>query len=159
MNKEAKKIMSWKDQTWLDEHDDGYEEFYKKGVRMNTLEQIKSEQFINEQFIKGRILDDTKDYGRTQFVDEIYTLQKENQELKKQVEQYQEEVCILDIRTDENIKLINQQKEFIKYMNDTIEDLETENVDDEEMKGYLIQRIYTFKEILQKYKEIIGDDK
>nr|DAE35556.1 MAG TPA: hypothetical protein [Caudoviricetes sp.] len=53
----------------------------------------------------------------------------------------------------------NQQKEFIKYMNGTIEDIETENVDDEEMKGYLIQRIYTFKEILQKYKEIIGDDK
>lgn len=52
-----------------------------------------------------------------------------------------------------------QQKEFIKYMNDTIEDLETENVDDEEMKGYLIQRIDTFKEILQKYKSIIGDDK
>ena len=31
-----------------------------------------------------------------------------------------------------------------------------EDVDDEEMKGYLIQRIDTFKEILSKYKEIIG---
>ena len=58
---------------------------------------------------------------------------------------------------EENTKLINQQKEFIKYMNDIIEDLETEDVDDEEMKGYLIQRINTFKEILQKYKSIIGD--
>ena len=58
-------------------------------------------------------------------------------------------------------KLINQQKEFIKYMNAIIEDLETEDVDDEEMKGYLIQRIDIFKEILQKYKSIIGvsDDK
>ena len=58
-------------------------------------------------------------------------------------------------------KLKTQQKEFIKYMNDIIEDLETEDVDDEEMKGYLIQRIDTFKEILQKYKSIIGvsDDK
>ena len=46
-------------------------------------------------------------------------------------------------------------------MNAIIEDLETEDVDDEEMKGYLIQRINTFKEILQKYKSIIGvsDDK
>ena len=51
-----------------------------------------------------------------------------------------------------------QQKEFIKYMNDIIEDLEIEDVDDEEMKGYLIQRIDTFKEILSKYKEIIGSD-
>lgn len=53
-------------------------------------------------------------------------------------------------------KLINQQKEFIEYMNKTIEELECEDVDDEEMKGYLIQRINTFKEILQKYKKIIG---
>ena len=56
-------------------------------------------------------------------------------------------------------ELLKQQKEFIKYMNDIIEDLETEDVDDEEMKGYLIQRIDTFKEILQKYKTIIGSDK
>ena len=58
-------------------------------------------------------------------------------------------------------ELLKQQKEFIKYMNAIIEDLETEDVDDEEMKGYLIQRINTFKEILQKYKSIIGvsDDK
>lgn len=56
-------------------------------------------------------------------------------------------------------ELLKQQKEFIKYMNDIIEDLETEDVDDEEMKGYLIQRINTFKEILQKYKDIIGYDK
>ena len=53
----------------------------------------------------------------------------------------------------------NQQKEFIEYMNKTIEELECDDVDDEEMKGYLIQRIGTFKEILSKYKEIIGDDK
>ena len=43
-------------------------------------------------------------------------------------------------------------------MNKTIEELECDDVDDEEMKGYLIQRIDTFKEILSKYKEIIGDD-
>lgn len=41
-------------------------------------------------------------------------------------------------------------------MNKTIEELQCDDVDDEEMKGYLIQRIYTFKEILQKYKSIIG---
>ena len=59
-----------------------------------------------------------------------------------------------------DIKFINnktQQKEFIEYMNKTIEELECDDVDDEEMKGYLIQRIDTFKEILQKYKSIIGD--
>lgn len=39
---------------------------------------------------------------------------------------------------------------------DMIESIECDNVDDEEMKGYLIQRIDTFKEIFSKYKEIIG---
>ena len=53
-------------------------------------------------------------------------------------------------------QLETQQKEFIDYMNKTIEELECDDVDYEEMKGYLIQRIDTFKEILQKYKEIIG---
>lgn len=48
-----------------------------------------------------------------------------------------------------------KQKEFIEYMTKTIEELECDDVDDEEMKGYLIQRIDTFKEILLKYKEII----
>ena len=51
-----------------------------------------------------------------------------------------------------------QQKEFIEYMNKAIEELECDDVDDEEMKGYLIQRIDIFKEILSKYKEIIGDE-
>lgn len=55
-------------------------------------------------------------------------------------------------------QLKNQQKEFIEYMNKTIEELECDDVDDEEMKGYLIQRIDTFKKILSKYKETIGDE-
>ena len=59
----------------------------------------------------------------------------------------------------ENQELENQQKEFIEYMNKTIEELECDDVDDEEIKGYLIQRIDTFKEILQKYRSIIGCDK
>ena len=87
-------------------------------------------------------------------------LVKENQELKKQVEEYENIACNWKDSCLENAgkieKLENQQKEFIDYMNKTIEELECDDVDDEEMKGYLIQRIDTFKEILQKYKNIIG---
>ena len=50
---------------------------------MNILDQAKDKKFIKEQFIKGRILDDTKDYGRTQFVNEIYILLQENEHLRK----------------------------------------------------------------------------
>ena len=58
--------------------------------------------------------------------------------------------------TRRNTELLEQQKEFIEYMNKTIEELECDDYDDEEMKGYLIQRIDTFKETLSKYKSIIG---
>ena len=59
--------------------------------------------------------------------------------------------------TRRNTELLEQQKEFIDYMNKTMEELECDDVDNEEMKGYLIQRIDTFKEILRKYKSIIGE--
>ena len=106
--------------------------------------------------------------------------EEEHEKLKKQVEKYQQELekadsitqsCIFNGKEESKIsyrKCLNilnkkeaQQKEFIEYMNKTIEELQCDDVDDEEMKGYLIQRIDTFKEILQKYKSIIGvsDDK
>ena len=101
--------------------------------------------------------------------DFINQITKDNKELKNQLEDTNEELelvrCDLHNRTSErngyyrNIEILeNQQKEFIEYMNKTIEELECDDVDDEEMKGYLIQRIDTFKEILSKYKEIIGSD-
>lgn len=78
---------------------------------------------------------------------------KENQELKKQLTTYQ--ILHRDCKVD-NLKNISkieeketQQKEFIKYL------------EDESKKIYrdfgLRQNI--FRQILQKYKEIIGDDK
>ena len=97
---------------------------------------------------------------------EMSNWREEAKELKKQLEKCycNRTDCsgrIKDSKKYDSLeqKIKTQQKEFIKYMNDIIEDLETEDIDDEEMKGYLIQRINTFKEILQKYKDIIGDDK
>ena len=98
-----------------------------------------------------------------------YDLDKENQmlfeenlQLKKQVEEYKDKINWYENfevnKTIDKLRLKHntQQKEFIEYMNKTIEELQCDDVDDEEMKGYLIQRIDTFKEILSKYKEIIG---
>lgn len=88
----------------------------------------------------------------------IFNLLKENQELKEQIHKGLYNVC-LPYQTGYN-KAIKDKKfleeEFIEYMNKTIEELECDDVGDEEMKGYLIQRIDTFKEILRKYKSIIG---
>ena len=58
--------------------------------------------------------------------------------------------------THRNTKLLEQQEEFINYMMNTIENITHDETDDEEIKGYLIQRGNTFKEIFSKYKEIIG---
>ena len=107
--------------------------------------------------------------------DEMENWREEAKELKKQLEEYQEELekadsitqsCIFNGKKESEIsyrkclnmleKHKNQQKEFIDYMNKTIEELECDDVDDEERKGYLIQRIDIYKEILSKYKSIIG---
>ena len=98
-------------------------------------------------------------------VSDYETTMAEKNELKKQLEENKDKInwyenFEINKTIDKlRIKHNNQQKEFIEYMTKTIEELECEDVDDEEMKGYLIQRIDTFKEILQKYKSIIGDDK
>ena len=93
---------------------------------------------------------------------EMFNWREEAKELKKQLEENKDKInwyenFEINKTIDKlRIKHNNQQKEFIEYMNKTIEELEYDDVDDEEMKGYLIQRISTFKEILSKYKEIIG---
>ena len=85
----------------------------------------------------------------------------ENQKLKKQLEEERNKVReysykLSNFRCEETYE--NQQKEFINYMMNTIENITHDETDDEEIKGYLIQRGNTFKEILSKYKEIIGDE-
>lgn len=84
----------------------------------------------------------------TEFESEVYELEKQLENYKKLGFKHLNDKCN---------NLETQQKEFIEYMNKTIEELECDDVGDEEMKGYLIQRIDTFKEILSKYNEIIGD--
>ena len=117
-----------------------------------------------EEKNKPQIFIDTQDIEE-RYAEGLYQdyLEEENKKIKKQLTTYQ--ILHRDCKVDnlKNISKIeemeNQQKEFIEYMNKTIEELECDDVDDEEMKAYLIQRIDTFKEILQKYKTIIGSDK
>ena len=93
---------------------------------------------------------------KKQLEDKILLEMKLENELFNKRKEYQD--TYKDVRIEIK-EYKTQQKEFIEYMNKTIEELQCDDVDDEEMKGYLIQRIYTFKEILQKYKSIIGGNK
>ena len=84
---------------------------------MNILEQSKNEEFVKEQFIKGRILDDTKDYGRTQFVDEIYKLKQENKQLQDLIDtilnfSFFKEECPLNFGFEDNSKEDEAQNIF-----------------------------------------------
>ncbi len=117
--------------------------------------------------LNQKYLNAVADYEKTMFEKEqlnslVNSCQEDIRQLKKQLTTYQ--ILHRDCKVD-NLKNISkieekesQQKEFIEYMNKTIEELECDDVGDEEMKGYLIQRIDTFKEILKKYKSIIGEN-
>lgn len=111
----------------------------------------------------------------------IEQLQQENQELKKQLEELEKEnfnlrenIYINKISFSsegKNIKeliemptyedLINQQKEFIEYLEDLIKQNETVV----EVSKYGLPKncskllIDFYKEILSKYREIIGDSR
>lgn len=82
-------------------------------------------------------------------------LEKENQELKKQIEETDRKLFLtkneLDMREKTIDNKLNQQKEFIKYLEDEINKCQS-NIFADGVK-------YGFQLSLSKYKEIIGNDK
>lgn len=139
-------------------------------IDINEIKRLTEEN----QELKQKYLNAVADYETTMFEKEqlnslVNSCQEEIRRLNKQLKERPKEYVFIGNAqnktrdfinqiTKDNKEYKNQQKEFIEYMNKTIEELECDDVDDEEMKGYLIQIIYTFKEILSKYKEIIGSD-
>lgn len=82
--------------------------------------------------------------------DKLKKLQQENQELKKQLkdktEDYKRMKDNFDSKVDVLTEIDTQQKEFIKYLENESKEVYRD--------GGLRQNI--FRQILQKYKEIIG---
>lgn len=122
---------------------------------MNILEKAKNEKFVKEQFIKGRILDDTKDYGRTQFVDEIYKLQQENKKLNGAIQTYD---ILLKANVEENKQLKDNWNKLKVYIR------ETKLKEFEKSYGKRYGKTFTQAEIivcniiLDKMQEIEGSD-
>nr|DAX84777.1 MAG TPA: FIBRINOGEN ALPHA CHAIN, FIBRINOGEN BETA ADHESION, VIRULENCE FACTOR, STREPTOCOCCAL.5A [Caudoviricetes sp.] len=92
--------------------------------------------------------------------------EKENQELKKQLENCycNRTDCsgrIKDSKVYDSLvqKVETQQKEFIKYLEDEIKELQKikETELDYDILKDVISQLLVLKEILQKYKEIIGE--
>ena len=101
--------------------------------------------------------------------DYIINLQQENQSLKKQLEKKYSKIGTLtnEVLYEENTKLINQQKEFIDCMENKIYSIEPKgtginyNCEYDSEEDYINameeqSKLDTFKEILSKYREIIG---
>ena len=90
---------------------------------------------------------------------EMTNWKEESIELNKQLENYKK----LGFKhlQDKNNNLETQQKEFIKYLEDMIKELQKikEIELDYDILKDVIPQLLVCKEILQKYKEIIGDDK
>lgn len=101
----------------------------------------------------------------------VKTLLKENQELEKQLEKInkfkfsckkdetQIPTTIYNKKNVEDISKIKfQQKEFINYLEDVIKELQKikETELDYDILKDVIPQLLAYKEILQKYKEIIG---
>lgn len=96
---------------------------------------------------------------------ELIRVKEENQELKKQLEEKENIACNWKDSCLENVGKIEiletQQKEFIKWLEDEIEELQKikETELDYDILKDVIPQLLAYKEILQKYREIIGDDK
>lgn len=101
-----------------------------------------------------------------EYQQEMNNIANENSKLKKQIEEYQKELekadsitqsCIFDGKEESKIlyrkclnvldKMNKQQKEFVKYL---------ESMLDDENDIFSVVRV---KDVLQKYKEMLGDDK
>ena len=105
---------------------------------------------------KEKYLNAVADYETTMFEKEqlnslVNSCQEEIRQLKKQVNKGLYNVC-LPYQTGYNNAIKDketQQKEFIKWLEDESKEVYRD--------GWLRQNI--FKQVLQKYKEIMGDDK
>lgn len=133
------------------------EHFNNGGNDFNATD-IEAIKFLlkENQQLKQKYENAVADYEKTEFEKEqlnslVNSCQKKIRQLKKQLEDKYEKVDTLtgELLYEENTKSINQQKEFVKYLEDESKEVYRD--------GGLRQNI--FRQILQKYKEIIGDDK
>ena len=115
--------------------------------KVETINSISTMSGINVDDLMSAI-------DRLNKIPDYNDLLKENQELKKQLEKKYSKIGTLtnEVLYEENTKLINQQKEFIKYLEDEIKRLKENDIYEP------LQRIAlaTHQHNLSKYKKIIG---
>ena len=115
---------------------------------------------------------ETQQLAKYELIEYTERLHKENQELKKQLEKKYKKVGTLtgELLYEENTKLINQQKEFIEWLEQKVKkytpNLRVSELDEfgYRVAQYINAEVYEIppedvvKEVLSKYKEIIGEE-
>lgn len=122
---------------------------------------MSEEEFNENELLFDELYEKTKDCGRVQFIKLLMEQERENQELKKQLEvgeqQYNdlvEEKEELQEHLSNSHQMKNQQKEFMEYLEEPIKIITEGNPTN--ISEYTSAKLDTLKEVLQKYKEIIG---
>ena len=133
----------------------------------DTYEKLASE-YTYETREDTRVFDINSNNGKLMYatVNEIVSpILEENQELKKQLEDANEKIILLQasesmLEWKKELEK-NQQKEFIKYLKEEINNTTSRKEQLRNKKAILVldTRNRNYNTILQKYKEIIGDDK
>lgn len=112
----------------------------------------------DEKLLFDELYEKTKDCSRVQFVKLLMTKERENQELKEQLDDANEKTLLLQASEPMlNYKKAleeTQQKEFINWLENGIEKVKNTKFLDER-----IQRagLIAYNRCLQKYRKIIGE--
>ena len=128
---------------------------------------MTEEQLKENNILFNELYEKTKDCGRVQFINLLMEKEREIKELKKQLKDLFNENSNLrkkleksmtfqdyEYTLNKKIQLENQQKEFIEWLEANLEALEM--CDREFILTNNKKEIKSYKEVLSKYKEIIG---
>ena len=112
----------------------------------------------DNELLFDELYEKTKDCGRVQFINLLMEKEREKQELKKKLDELQtlyNNMFKCHCNRVQVETLLSQQKEFIEYLENEIKNSDICDVYVRGMKFNSAEKMI-YKDILSKYKEIIG---
>ena len=112
----------------------------------------------DNELLFDELYEKTKDWGRVQFINLLMEKERESQELKKQLDELQtlyNNMFKCHCNRVQVETLLSQQKEFIEWLENEIKNSDICDVYVHGMKFNSAEKMI-YKDILSKYKEIIG---
>lgn len=112
----------------------------------------------DNELLFNELYEKTKDCGRVQFINLLMEKERESQELKKQLDELQtlyNNMFKCHCNRVQVETLLSQQKEFIEWLENEIKNSDICDVYVHGMKFNSAEKMI-YKDILSKYKEIIG---